>query len=114
MFRSNEVLFLIGAGASVPAGVPSSVDMICDLEKRLHERQDWSRYRDLYCYIKGTIVQASYIEDSSRLTQPPVMPDIERLVIVLSELEKHHTSLLYPFIGSWAPHLIHVTKNDFR
>src|SRR5207247_1638823 len=25
-----------------------------------------------------------------------------------------HTSLLYPFIGSWAPHLIHVTKSDFH
>jgi hypothetical protein len=22
-------------------------------------------------------------------------------------------SLLYPFIGSWASHLVHITKNDF-
>jgi hypothetical protein len=108
MFRSDDIVFLIGAGCSAEAGIPVSNKMRQDLEQLLRNSREWQQYSDLYNYVKGAIIQ----HDCSN-GQGCTEPDIERLVITLTDLEKHRDSLLYPFIGSWCPRLQQVTKQDF-
>jgi hypothetical protein len=108
MFRHNEIVFLIGAGCSAEAGIPVSSTMRDELEKLLATNEDWRQFEGLYNYVKGAIIHAECL--NGRGSSPP---DIERLVIVLSELEKNETCLLYPFIGSWAPRLLQLTGHDF-
>lgn len=108
MFRHNEIVFLIGAGCSAEAGIPVSSKMREDLEALLAGNEDWKGFAPLYNYVKGAIIHADCLNGRGAFA-----PDIERLVIVLSELEKNETCLLYPFIGSWSPRLLQLTAHDF-
>jgi hypothetical protein len=108
MFRSDTIVFLIGAGCSAEAGISVSSRMRQDLEELLRTSRNWQQYSDLYNYVKGTIIQ----HDCSK-GKGCSEPDIERLVITLTELERHQDSLLFPFIGSWSPRLQQITKHEF-
>lgn len=91
-FRQNDIIFILGAGASVDAGIPTSFRMIKELEKLLEDNQEWKPYKKLYNYIKSTIYQGDGINDlfDSRVTY-----NIERLVSTLSELEKNERHVLF-------------------
>jgi|ERR1700733_1151651 len=108
MFRSDDIVFLIGAGCSAEAGISVSNKMRQDLEDLLRTNREWQPYSDLYNYVKGAIIQ----HDCSK-GKGCAEPDIERLVITLTELERHSESLLFPFIGGWCPRLQQLTKHDF-
>jgi hypothetical protein len=109
MFRHNEIVFLIGAGCSAEAGIPVSNQMREELETLLATSGDWKDYAQLYNYVKGAIIHADCLNGRGCLP-----PDIERLVIILTELQKNHDCLLFPFIGSWAPRLTQVTDSKFE
>jgi len=51
MFRSDDIVFLIGAGCSADAGIPVSNKMRQDLEQLLQTNREWQQYSDLYNYI---------------------------------------------------------------
>lgn len=108
MFRENEIILLIGAGCSMDADIPASREMIEKLENLL-DTPEWNKYKNFYHFVKSAIlysdgIQGKYSNDF----------DIERLAIVLGELEKKDNCILYPFIGSWNPKLIETASHDFE
>ncbi len=54
-FRQNDIIFLLGAGASVDAGVPTSFTMIQQVEALLKEDEEWKQYKKLYDFVKSSI-----------------------------------------------------------
>ena len=76
MFKKDEIIFLIGAGASSDAGILTSCKMIEDLERLLKQERSWKEYAPLYNYIKSAIVYADGIQGNFDQTNY----NIERLV----------------------------------
>lgn len=111
MFKSNEVIFLLGAGASVEAEIPHSKEMIDRIES-LIESDDakWSGFRDLYYYIRSAIYFADGLDGKFDHHVPY---NIERLVNVLEEIQKKQRHALYPFVGTWNHKLQELAGPDF-
>ena len=111
VFRKNEIIFVLGAGASVDAGIPDSDHMVREIERLVSSEDDsWREFRALYHYIRSSIlfgdgVAGTFGED--------VLFNVERVVNVLDELLKKERHALYPFVGSWNPKLIEVAGSDF-
>jgi hypothetical protein len=103
----NNVMFLIGAGCSAEAGVKIANAMVNDVERYVQEQDEWGRYRDLYHYLKSAILYAEGIfgNFSDKL-------NIEKLLIVLSELAKKEQNIAYPFIGNWNMRLMEVAGEN--
>ena len=107
-FKKDEILVLLGAGASKQAGIPTSVDMINDIESLL--ATEWREYKGLYNYIKSAIFYADGVVGRF----DPSNYNIERLVNVLIELEKKEEHIIYPFIGNWNMKLTELAGVDFK
>lgn len=107
-FGKNEILILLGAGASVDANIPHSTGMVRRIERLVEG--DWSGYRDLYNYIKSSIYHADGIR--GRFSEA-VNYNIERVVNTLDELRRREEHPLYPFVASWDAKLIEVAESDF-
>lgn len=111
-FKRDEVIFLLGAGASVDAGVPDSSHMVREVEELVSgDQEDWSGFRDLYRYIRSAIFFADGLDG---VFDDDVLFNIERLVNVLDELRKRERHTLYPFVGSWNPKLMDVAGSQFE
>ena len=111
VFRRDEIILLLGAGASVEAGIPDSRNMIDKIESLVESNPDWSKHRDLYRYIKSSIFFADGLEG---IFGDDVHFNIERLVNVLDEIQKKERHALYPFVGAWNPKLQEVAGEGFR
>src|SRR5437773_2217705 len=48
MAQYKDIIFLLGVGASVEAGIPSSGAMIDRIEQLLKDEEEWKQYRTLY------------------------------------------------------------------
>jgi SIR2-like domain len=108
-FKKDEVLVLLGAGASVDAGIPHSASMVRQIEDALEH--EWKPYRELYNYIRSAIFYA----DGIRGTYANEVPyNIERLVMSLDELARREEHPLYPFVGAWNPRLLQVAGSSFE
>ena len=46
--KGEHLLFLLGAGASVDAGIPISNQMVNNIEDLIVKHDDWKPYKDLY------------------------------------------------------------------
>ena len=57
----DEVVLLLGAGASVEAGVPESRMMIQQVEAEI-DNGDWGTFRDLYHFTKASILYSTGIQ----------------------------------------------------
>lgn len=108
-FKKDEVIVLLGAGASVDAGIPHSAEMVRQIEKLIEE--EWSQFKDLYNYVRSAIFYADGIRGTF---DGNVSYNIERLVVALDELSRREEHPLYPFIGAWNPRLSQVAGIDFR
>ncbi len=108
-FRKDEIIFLLGAGASVDAGIPASCGMIKSLENLL-KTEAWKEFAPLYNFVKSAIIYADGIKGKFEYGNF----NIERLVNTLDELRKSDEHPLFPFIGSWNPKLPEVTGNNFE
>jgi hypothetical protein len=85
-FKKDEVLVLLGAGASVDAGIPHSAEMVRQIEAALE--QDWKPYKELYNYVRSAIFYADGIRGTYA---KDVAYNIERLVMSL-ELARREIS----------------------
>ncbi len=108
--KENQVVVLLGAGASFKAGIPVSVGMINELEQLLEEDKKWKKYQDLYHFVKSAIYFADGIGGKFNNN---VNYNIERLVNTLSELDRKTDHPLYPFIGNWNIKLTELGGADF-
>ena len=66
-FKKDELIFLLGAGASVEAGIPASCGMIKGLECLLETNSDWEDYVPLYHFIKSSVIYADGIQGKFEL-----------------------------------------------
>ena len=109
-FKHDELVVLLGAGASVEAGIPDSNEMVRRVE---HEtsRGAWKEYLGLYRYLRSSVFYADGLEG---ITGSNVPFNIERLVNVLDELRKKERHTLYPFVGAWNPKLQDVAGAGFE
>lgn len=107
-FGNNEILLLLGAGASVDAKIPHSTGMVRRIEELVQD--EWGEYRDLYNYIKSSIYHADGIR--GRFSEA-VNYNIERVVNTLDELRRREEHPLYPFVASWDAKLLEVADADF-
>ena len=111
MFKRDEIIVLLGAGASVDAGIPDSAGMIDRIEQRVSESgsSGWGEYRYLYNFIKSSIL---YIYGLEGLFGKDVPFNVERLVDVLEELEGRERHPLSPFVAAWNPRLINIAGQE--
>lgn len=111
MFKRDEVIVLLGAGASVDADIPDSARMIDRIEKlvSVDGSSDWMNYRRLYNFIKSSILYADGLEGSFG---KDVSFNVERLVDVLEELEGREKHPLSPFVAAWNSRLINVAGQE--
>jgi hypothetical protein len=105
----NNVMFLIGAGCSVSAGIKVANQMVEDIELFVKEKNDWKKFSKLYYYIKSALLYADGIGGNFTITL-----NVERLVVVLSELGKKEQNIAYPFIGNWNTRLMEVAGEGFK
>ena len=110
IFNRDEIVFLLGAGASVDAGIPASCDMIKKLELLLAKEPSWEKFTPLYNFVKSAIIYADGIKGNFDFSSF----NIERLVNTLDELKKSDEHPLFPFIGSWNPKFSELTDNKFN
>ena len=112
VFKRDEIILLLGAGASVEAGIPDSKEMVQEIENLVSGKSpDWNRFRDLYYYIRSSIFYADGLEGKFGNDVPY---NIERLVDVLEELSQKEGHTLYPFVGAWNQKLMDVAGKDFE
>ena len=111
LFKQDEIILLLGAGASVEAGIPDSRKMIDEIGTLVETKPEWSKFKEIYRYIRSSIFFADGLEG---IFGPHVHFNIERLVNVLEELQKKERHALYPFVGSWNPKLQEVAGDGFR
>lgn len=109
-FKTNDVVFLIGAGCSYNASIPTANKMVEDIENALLPKdKKWQDFRELYCYIKSSILYGDGIFGNFNNAF-----NIEKFVNVLSELEKKERNVVYPFIANWNNRLIDLAGKDFE
>ena len=109
-FKHDELVLLLGAGASVEAGIPDSNEMVRRVEKKTSEGE-WQDCLELYRYLRSSVF---YADGLKGITESDVPFNIERLVNVLDELRQREGHTLYPFVGAWNPKLQDVAGPEFE
>ena len=111
-FRRDDIVVLLGAGASVEAGIPHSGKMIEEIEKKiLNGDAKWEKYKSLYNCIQSAIYYSEGIHGRFSTT---VNYNIEKLIDTLNEISKRDQHTLYPFISTWNPSLTEVAGKEFE
>ncbi len=108
--KKDEIIILVGAGASADAGIPVTSQMVLDVEKFIDKDtkdKEWQQFKDLYFLVK------SCVEFSYGIQGKHVNFNIETLLNILNELEKKEMHPLYSFIGSWNVRFNEIIKDDF-
>lgn len=108
--REDSILFLLGAGASVDAGIMHAKQMTDDIENKVQNDGGFTEFKNLYNYLKSSIIYQRGLEGNFNDQGATV----EDLLNVLAEINQKHQNKLYPFIGSWNVHLMKVAGDDFE
>ena len=107
--KGEHLLLFFGAGASVEAGIPISKQMVTDIQQLIENHEDWKMYRELYFYLRSSIHYSDGI--FGRFDEPF---NVEKLLIVISEIEKRDKNIMYPFIGTWNNRLLDLAGTNFE
>lgn len=107
--KGEEITFLLGAGASKEAGIPISNEMVEKIEDLVENNLKWKDYKALYNYLKSSINYSDGIQGKFNNGF-----NIERLLIVITEIEKRENNLMYPFIGTWNNRLLDLSGVNFK
>jgi hypothetical protein len=108
--RSTDIIFLLGAGASAEAKIPTSADMIRRIEDLLSADEKWKEFLPLYHHVKSAIHYSAGLRGRFN---DKVSYNIETLVNTLYELERNEEHPLYPFIAAWNSRFVALAKPDF-
>lgn len=107
--KGDNLLFLLGAGASFEAKIPISFQMVNEIEELIEKDPDWKKFKELYFYLKSSIQYGDGI--FGRFNE---QFNVERLLIVIIEIEKRDKNIMYPFIGTWNIRLTDLAGDDFE
>jgi hypothetical protein len=110
MAQYKDIIFLLGAGASVEADIPASGQMIEKIQFLLQHDEHWKLYSRLYHHLKSAIYYAAGLKG---LYESAVPYNIETLVNTLYELERNEEHPLYPFIASWNSRFVALAESEF-
>lgn len=106
----GSVIFLLGAGSSVDAGILHAGAMTTEIEDMVNHHPDFIPFKDLYYYIRSCILyQRGIVGDFKNQ-----VVNVEDLLNALYELNKKDRNNLYPFVGSWNIHLTRVAGDMFE
>lgn len=111
MIRSEDIILLLGAGASAEADIPTSAHMIKKIESLLHQNPLWKPFSDLYNHVKSAIHYQAGLRGHFG---EGVAFNIETLVNALYELERNELHPLYPFIASWNSRFVALAEPGFN
>lgn len=106
--RSTDLVFLLGAGCSVEAGIPASAAMIKRIEDNLRDDVGWRRFERLYYHVKSAIEFARNIKGPHAVA---ASYNIETLANTLFQLEQNEDHPLYPFIAAWNSRFITLASD---
>lgn len=109
--KHDELVVLLGAGASKHAGLKDSNDMITAVETAVTTDKHWMCFHDLYHFVKSAIRFGDEMQPSQASGHSY---NIERLVNALEELARRNQHPLYPFVGAWHHRLIEVAGPGFE
>lgn len=107
--KGENIIFLLGAGASYEANIPISFQMVDEIETLIKKDDKWNKYEDLYYYLKSSIQYGDGI--FGNFDEPF---NVEKLLIVISEIEKRDKNIMYPFIGTWNIRLTDLAGKNFE
>jgi len=107
LVRDNDIIFLLGAGASADAGIPILSKMEEDVRDFIVKDEDWKSYYQLYHLIKASYNYSYHIQGKVAYF------NLEVLLNIIQELLKKEEHPLYPFIGSWIVKFDEVIKDKF-
>ena len=107
--RDNNVIFLLGAGCSFEAGIPLSIQMVNEIHSLISTNSKWTPYEDLYYYLRSAIQFSEGIHGKFDSTF-----NVEKLLTIMTELEKREKNSIYPFIGGWNSRLLDVAGPNFE
>jgi hypothetical protein len=93
-FFPDDIIFLLGAGASAPAGIMISDQMIQELKNIVETEK--KEYKELFYYIYSSIIYSDQIQGNMT-----TKINIERFFHTINEIERKEKNELFPFIGSW-------------
>lgn len=108
LVRDNDIIFILGAGASADADVPVLSKMEEDVIDFIKNKERWKKYYKLYHLLK-----ASYNYSYEIQGKTPYF-NLEILLNIIQELMKKEEHPIYPFIGSWIVKFNEVIKEDFK
>ena len=91
--REDSLLFLLGAGASVDAGIKHAKAMTLDIEEKIRSDADFKEFNDLYNYLKSSIIYQRGLEGAFE----DQTATIEEHLDVLSEINQKHCTSSEPF-----------------
>ena len=107
--KGEQIIFLLGAGASAEAKIPISPQMVSEVEELIEADAEWKDFNQLYNYLKSSIIYSEGIFGNFNIPF-----NIEKLLVVIAELEKRDKNLMYPFIGSWNIRLLDLAGSNFE
>jgi hypothetical protein len=110
MSRSRDIIFLVGAGASAEASIPTSAAMIDRIETSLKNDKEWRGFNDLYNHVRSAIHYSAGLKGCFGNS---VLYNIETLVNTLYELERNEEHPLYPFIAAWNSRFVSLASEKF-
>ena len=102
----EDTIFLLGAGASKDAGIPTSTEMVDELKANLPSEKPL--FDRILKFLIGAISFALGCRNAT--DAPPI--NIEDVMRMLRILEKRDEEILYPFVGSWHEKLTEFESID--
>ena len=90
---------LLGAGASIEAGVPGAYEMSRQMVERFHEDPALQRYAPVLSFVASGLM----FQQGVRGNNPYDGIDVEELFNAVQLLEGRNSLEAAPFIGSWHP-----------
>lgn len=102
-FKENEIIILLGAGASCDAQILNALQMNRKIEEKIN--YEWNDFKDLYHYIKSIHFQKQIFKG---INPKDIGFNIENLVSLLDIIISIENKTLesYVFVGGWEKDLL--------
>ena len=111
--RNPRIIFLLGAGFSASANLPTSIDLAREFGPFIRERADGRGPKQLtflHFYIDGGI----RLQRGKLGLDPSDPVNIEEIDIAGRHLSNRESSPLAPFVSGWHPHLNELVAQEPR
>lgn len=109
-FKDNELVILLGAGASCDATILNSAQMINRIETKLKEN-NWRKYSELYYYIKSVHFKKQISHGSIPTNVSFNIEDLVSLLDIIYRITNKEIET-YNFVGSWEKDLNTFILNE--